>query len=240
MYNDALAIEDSSNSQDSAPPKPSTRTRPTGFLPQPLHILLAHPHCLFSQGLAAFLAAQPEVESLTRVSDGQSAWKVIRTRRPDIALLDPGLDKLGETEIMRRIHAKGIATRCFIFEMDTEGDGCASPPADTAGRLSKDSGFEELMHVLRDGDAQERVERPPVPPPADAATAEGAGSLPLSAREREVLRRIVAGETNKTIARALGVSPATVHTHRRRLMTKLGVHSAAELVRYAARNGLLD
>jgi DNA-binding NarL/FixJ family response regulator len=96
------------------------------------------------------------------------------------------------------------------------------------------------MHVQRGTVAQETVASPSLPSPASVAPVKDPGAVRLSARERDVLRRIVAGETNKIIARALGISPDTVHTHRRRLMAKLGVHCAAELVCCAAPNGFLD
>lgn len=241
MDNESRGTDDLSDAGHRSRPGPAARIPQTGLRAPPLHILLVHPHCLFSQGLAAFLAAQPDVESLDRVRDGQSAWRIIRTRRPHIALLDLVLDKRWESEILRRVHARGIDTRCFLFGTDTDAAAaCAPRRADAAGLLSKESSFEELMDVLRGVAAHETPESPSVPSPAPAATAASPGAVPLSRREREVVSLIVVGETNKTIARALGISPATVHTYRRRLMTKLEVHSAAALVRYAARNGLVD
>ena len=241
MDQDSQVTDARSDPQHGVRLEPTARTPRTGLHAPPLHILLAHPHCMFSQGLAAYLAAQHDVELLARVTDGQSAWKVIRTRRPHIALLDQRLDKLSETEIAQRVQAKGLATRCYLFGTAT-GAGAAAVPwsADAPGRLSKDSGFEELMDILRGAAAIETVASPSAPTAAPAAAAKGPGAVPLTPRERDVLRLIVAGDTNKKIARALGVSPNTVHTHRRRLMRKLGVHSTAELVCYAARNGLLD
>lgn len=229
-----------SDTEHSAGPRPAARIPRTGRSPPPFHILLAHAHCLFSQGLAAFLAAQPDIESLDRATDGSSAWRLIRTRRPHIALLDQTLDELEATEIVERVQAKGLATRCFVLT-DRDAAVVSAPSlADTAGCLSKESGFEDLIAVLRGVDAKETVGSPSVRNPALSAAAKDPCAAPLSPREREVVRLIAAGQTNKTIARALGVSPETVHTHRGRLMTKLGVHSAVEVVRYAVRTGLLD
>jgi two-component system, NarL family, response regulator NreC len=61
----------------------------------------------------------------------------------------------------------------------------------------------------------------------------------LSEREREVFQLLVEGHTNKSMAEVLGVSPATVETHRGHILEKLGLHSAADVVRYAARRGLV-
>lgn len=66
----------------------------------------------------------------------------------------------------------------------------------------------------------------------------GGGKASLSTREREILQRIAAGETTKQIAAAFSVSTKTIETHRRRMMEKLGLHSIAELTKYAVQQGL--
>ena len=66
------------------------------------------------------------------------------------------------------------------------------------------------------------------------------GGVTLSPREREVLKLIASGLSSKTIARELDISPKTVETHRGRLMSKLNLHSVAELVRYAVQTGFLS
>jgi DNA-binding NarL/FixJ family response regulator len=70
------------------------------------------------------------------------------------------------------------------------------------------------------------------------ATCEAGPQRPLAPREREVLRRIAGGQTTKEVAYALGVSAKTVETHRRRIMEKLGMHSVAELTKYAVLQGM--
>ena len=67
----------------------------------------------------------------------------------------------------------------------------------------------------------------------------GQGSIALSSREREVIRLVALGHSSKEIARLLAISPRTVDTYRSRLMHKLGLHSVADVVRYAVQGGML-
>jgi DNA-binding NarL/FixJ family response regulator len=108
--------------------------------------------------------------------------------------------------------------------------------------LTRDSASAELVTAIRTVVAHQTYLSPSI---ADTVVAgyvlprgKRKGARSLSAREREILQRIADGQTTKTIASALGVSGKTIETHRRRLMEKLGLHSVAELTKYAVRAGL--
>lgn len=215
-------------------PRAQTRT-------SPIRLLLAHRPGIFSQGLAVLLAAEPGVTLVAQVADGEAAWDAIRTRAPDLVLLDLALARPSAIELTRRVHAAAIATRCLTLATDPDPSLASQAlRAGAAGCLIKDSGFEELMLALRSIDAGETFVSPTIATRLRTLRGGGHDALPLTCREREVVRLIAAGHSSKTIARALGISPLTVDTHRRHLMRKLDLHSAAEVVRYALRNGLLD
>ena len=75
--------------------------------------------------------------------------------------------------------------------------------------------------------------------PKDVSKGVSVGGATLTQREREVLQLIAEGRSNKEVATALGIGVKTVETHRANLMTKLDLHSVADLVRYAIRNGII-
>jgi DNA-binding NarL/FixJ family response regulator len=202
--------------------------------------LLAHRHGLFSQGLAALLAGQPGIALVAQVADGEAAWEAIRTRTPEVALLDLDLDQVSGTQVLERVRAAGLTTRCLILAgADDPSLVSRTLAAGAAGWLRKDSGFEELLFALQTIHAGGTFISPPLAAKPRDPRAEGPSLLDLSAREREVLRLVAAGNTSKAIARVLGISCQTVETHRRRLMKKLDLHCAAQVVSFAARAGML-
>jgi DNA-binding LytR/AlgR family response regulator len=93
-------------------PTPAAQTAtPTA----PIRVVLAHRQDLFGQGLAALLAAQPGVDLLAPVADGEAAWEAIRARVPGVALLDLALAALPGIEVARRIRAAALSTRCLAL-----------------------------------------------------------------------------------------------------------------------------
>jgi DNA-binding NarL/FixJ family response regulator len=229
----------------------SPRGQVAGFVPPlqaapvesgaaPIRVLLGHAHGLFGQGLAALLAAEPDVELLARVTDGEAAWELIRSREPDVALLDLALARVPGIEIARRVRAEGLATRCLALALAPDPVIASQAlHAGMAGYLLKDSGFDELMLALRSIEAGQVFVSAPIAARLRRQRGEAPGAAPLSPREREVVRLVAAGHSSKMIARVLAISPQTVDTHRRRLMRKLDLHSATEVVRYAVQSGLV-
>lgn len=205
-----------------------------------VHVLLAHRHGIFSQGLAALLAACPEVELLAEVADGDAAWEIIKSDLPEVALLDLDLPDVSGIELARRVHEAALATRCLILATAED------PPlpsgalyAGVAGCLRKDGGFEEVLRALHGLDRGAIDPSPSLAPWRPTPPGEASGPEPLTPRELQIVRLVAAGQSSKTIARVLDISPQTVGTHRRRLMKKLGLHCAAAVGRYAAEHGLL-
>lgn len=204
-------------------------------------VILAHGRGLLCCGLAALLAAEPDVELLEQVADGEAAWQVIRTREPDVAILDLALTKASGIDVVRRVAATTLGTRCLMLATHEDPSLAAQAlQAGAVGYVIKDNRFEDLMLALRSIHAGGTFVSPSIAAKLRALRRDGADTLALSPREREVVRLLAVGKSSKEIARTLGISPQTVDTHRRRLMRKLKVRCAAEVVRYAVQSGLLD
>ncbi|MFY9974562.1 MAG: response regulator transcription factor [Chromatiaceae bacterium] len=195
---------------------------------------------MFRQGVAALLAAEPDVELLDQVADGEAAWKAIQALEPDVAILDQVLPTASGIEVARRVAAAALGTRCLLLAMHEDATQASQAlRAGAAGYVLKENSFEELMLALRSIDAGGTFVSPSIATRLRALRHSGQGAQALSPRELEVVRLLAAGMRSKEIARALAISPQTVETHRRRLMRKLEVHSTAEVVRYAAQSGVL-
>lgn len=204
-----------------------------------IRVLLADGHSMVRQGLAALLTAEPDVDFVTQVGDGEAAWQAIQTQEPDVAILDLLLTKASGIEIARRVDTAPLGTRCLMLATH-EDPTLASQAlrAGASGYVLKENKFEELKLAMRSIHLGGTFVSPAIAIKLRALRRHGNDTAALSLREREVVRLLAAGKSSKGIARVLAISPQTVDTHRRRLMRKPNLHSAAEVVRFAVQSGL--
>lgn len=211
----------------------------------PIRVLLADDHTLVRQGLKSLLDASGDCEVVAEAADGIEAVEKAQSTRPDVAVVDIGMPRLSGIEVVRRISGELPDTKVLVLTMHEEEEYVLHVVrAGASGYLVKDSAASELLDAVRALNArrgyfgayaskvlaeQYRQPEPRVEDPYGA----------LTPREREVFHLVVEGRTTKEIAGELGISVKTAENHRSRVMEKLGVHNTAELVRYAARKGLL-
>ena len=203
-------------------------------------VILADDHVIVRQGLAALLQAEPDIDLLAQAANGASAWDLIATHQPDIAILDLSMPQATGIEVARRVEAAALDTRCLLLTMhDDAAAALEAQEAGAAGYILKDNSFEELILAVRGIAAGGTFVSPSIRAKLRALQRNGQTHPALSDREREVLRLVALGHSSKEIARVLAISPRTVDTYRNRLMHKLGLHSVADVVRYAVQGGML-
>lgn len=209
-----------------------------------IRILVADDHTLVRESLVAMLAADPELAVVAQAADGVEALALAESLRPDVAIVDISMPRLNGIEVVRRLRAARPATRVLALTMHPEDDYVLQMvQAGAAGYLVKDSAIADLIAAVKGVHAGQAWFGPQA---ARALSEQAPGSAPevphiaLTPREREVFGLIVDGHTTKEIAKALGISVKTAENHRLRVLAKLGLRNSAELVRYAARHGLLD
>jgi DNA-binding NarL/FixJ family response regulator len=206
-------------------------------------VLLADDHTMVRQGLAGILRDYEEFEVVAEAADGSEALEKALEAKPNVVVLDLSLPRLHGFEVARRIHKALPRARILVLTMhDEEEYVLKMVRAGASGYLVKDGAASELVaaiRALRKGQAY-------FGPQAAKALAHGGDAErsedpygSLTEREREIFHLLAEGRTNAQIAAVLCISPKTVDNHRTRLNEKLGVHSAAELLRYAAKHGLL-
>lgn len=208
-----------------------------------IRILLADDHSLVRQGFRRILEAHPDLEIVGEASDGREAVEQTSTLRPDVVVMDVAMPGLNGIEATRQICETSPRTRVLALSMHRDAVYVREIlRAGARGYLLKDAFDADLVSAVR---AVARGDGYIAPAIADSVLADYRQHVSdpidlLTAREREVLQLIAEGKTNKEIATLLNLSVYTVDAHRGRIMEKLNLHSAGELVRFALRKGLID
>jgi DNA-binding NarL/FixJ family response regulator len=210
-----------------------------------IRVLVADDHNLVRAGMVKILVESGLCEVVAEASDGREAVDRAILTRPEVVILDITMPRLNGIECVRRIKEALPATRVLAVTVhDEEEYVLHMVKAGAAGYLVKDSAAKDLLDAVQ---ALHRGQGYFGPQAANALAEQyrhperespdpyGA----LTTREREVFHLVAEGKTTKEIAGLLDISVKTADNHRTRVMEKLGVHNAAELVRYAARKGLM-
>jgi len=212
-----------------------------------VRILLADDHTIVRQGLRKVLEERPEWEVVAEAGDGREAIGLAEQHRPDIAIVDVAMPLLNGIEVTRQITKRVPNTRVLVLSMHAdEAYVIQILQAGATGYLLKDSADVDLLKAVEEAVSgrsffSPAIARVMLDDYRRALTDRGVGDRYeiLSEREREIFQLIAEAKTNKEIAALLHVSPSTVETHRAHIMEKLDLHSAAEIVLYAVRRGVI-
>ena len=213
-----------------------------------IRILIADDHKIVCDGLKALLEAQPEMEIVAQAANGREAVKLTHKQKPDMVIMDVAMPDLNGLEAVRQILLAHPRIKVIALSMHADRryvTGMLS--AGASGYILKHCAFEELVraiHIVLSNQvylspaiagivvnelAQSRASRSRQSPSAAQS---------LTSREREVLQLIAEGHNARDIAQRLHLSVKTIETHRRQMMEKLGIHSVADLTKFAIREGL--
>jgi two-component system response regulator NreC len=213
-----------------------------GGAPIATQILLADHHELVRQGVRALLEREG-YDVVAEAGDGRDAIRLAQEYRPDLAVLELTMPVLNGIDAGRAIHHECPDVKLIALTEHAEDQFVLDAlEAGFRGYVSKLQTFAELVRAL------ENVSRGSVFLSSDISEVVVESYLAkvqpakdcLTPREREVLQLVAEGKTTKEIARLLGIGAKTGESHRTRIMTKLGIHETAGLVRYAIRRGLIE
>lgn len=199
--------------------------------------VIADDHAVVRLAVRQILGEMGGVEIAAEVADGLAAIAAVKTHQPDLLVLDAAMPRAGGIEVFADARRWSPSTKVALLTGFT-ATGVLSDwlAAGVDGLLLKTSPPEEMkacFQALLNGGGFVAADV--------AALLEEAGPRPdLTAREREVLALVASGHGNVAIADRLSISRKTVEKHRASLMAKLDVHTVAELLVYALKEGLLD
>lgn len=209
---------------------------------------LADDHQMFRQGLRTLLEAAPDIEVVGEASDGQESLKEIERLQPDVAVLDIAMPGLTGIEVTKRLAKIAPRTKALILTMhDDAFFAVEALRAKARGFMLKEESITHLVQAIHKVAQGEIVVSPPLQKVVFRELNNiQAGKSPdspvkniLTTRETEILQLVAEGLTNQEIAEKLFISPSTVDTHRKNIMSKLDIHSVAGLVKYAIRHKIV-
>jgi DNA-binding NarL/FixJ family response regulator len=200
-----------------------------------LRVLIVDDHPLVRMGLRSRLALEPWLDLVDDVGSGAEALAVLARRPVDLLLVDISMPGMNGVELIQAAHAACPALRVVVLSMFNNREYIvAAVQCGARGYVLKDAPVEDIIAAIATVAGGGSYYSPPA---ADVAIGQAPGKPELTAREREVLLLLADGLSNKSIARRLQISPRTVESHRLALRRKLGVDSAAEMLKVAVMYG---
>jgi len=203
-------------------------------------VLLADDHAMVVEGLAVLL--KERFDLVGTVGDGNALLEAARKLRPDVIVADVKMPVLSGLEALRRLKAAKSPAKIIMLTMHSDAELATEAfRAGASGYVLKVSAGEELVTAIQEV-VQGRMYLTPLITQGVIATfmePEPKDAVPLTPRQREVLRFIAEGRRMKEIAAILQLSTRTVETHKYEMMRSLGVESTAALVRYALHIGMI-
>jgi DNA-binding NarL/FixJ family response regulator len=213
---------------------------------RPIRIMLADDHPLIREAIGHLVNSAPEFELVGEAASGKECLARVAELRPDILVLDIAMPEMNGEQVARELRHRfpelkivalsGYTDRQFVRAMTRAG---------AKAYVVKSASGRELIQALRAVASGKNYLSPEVTGAVMTLWEDSAPSAELSAqntlgkREKEVLKLIAEGHRSAKIASQMGITVATVEAHRRNILRKLHLHSAADLTRYALRHGMI-
>ncbi|HEX4826160.1 MAG TPA: response regulator transcription factor [Candidatus Polarisedimenticolaceae bacterium] len=210
-----------------------------------IRVVVADDHGLMREGVKALLRVTDDIEVVGEAEDGEEAIREVRRLDPDVVLMDVAMPGLGGLEATLAIRKEKPAVKVLVLTQYDDREYVARfLKAGVAGYVLKRAAASELTAAIRAAHRGGLVLDPEIAREAwgDAHGTDRAEGDPYDAltdREKQVLKLVAEGRSNKDIAETLDISVKTAMAHREHLMEKLDVHNRTELIRFALKRGVI-
>jgi DNA-binding NarL/FixJ family response regulator len=211
-----------------------------------IRVLIADDHALVRDGIKALLGLTPDIEVVGEAHDGREAIEQARKLKPDIVLMDIAMPGLGGIEATLELKRESPETRVLVLTQYDDVEYVRRfLKIGIAGYILKRMLGSELPAAIRSAARGGLVLDPEIAAEAVEITAEESTKETdnqydlLTDREKQVLRLVAMGQSNKEVAEALGISVKTAMSHREHLMEKLRLRNRTDLIKFAIKKGVI-
>jgi len=209
-----------------------------------ISVLIADDHAVVRAGLKQILSGIADLQVTAEAASGNETLAAIRAYRFDVIVLDMSMPGRSGLDLIRQVKEEQPHARILVLSMHQEDQyAVRALKAGASGYLNKDSAPEMLVGAIRKVASGGAFISPATAEQLAHGVIRGEERplhTLLSDREFEVFQSLVGGESVSGIANKLNLSVKTVSTHKSRIMQKMGMQSATELIRYALENGLIE
>ena len=199
-------------------------------------LLLVDDHPMMRRGMRQLLELEDDLAVIGEANNGVEALQMVASLQPELVLLDNNMPEMNGVETLKRLREQNFPGKVLLFTVsDDEDDVRDAMRLGADGYLLKDMEPEQLIQQIRAALGGALVISPALTRVLAQALRNppSASQLDLTDRERQVLKMIAAGSSNKVIGNKLGITEGTVKVHVKNLLHKLGLRSRVEAAVWA-------
>lgn len=195
-----------------------------------ISLIIAEDHQALIDGIKSFLQYETDIALVGEANDGETLIKLVRLKQPQVVLTDIRMPKCDGITATKTITKEFPNTKVIAFSMFDQNKAIEEmKKAGASGYIMKNSSLKKVLEAIRivakNGTYFDNA--------INTSDKNSEVSVPLSRREREILRLIGDGKSSQEIADALSIGKSTVDTHRKNMLKKMKIQGKSDLIRYA-------